>query len=117
MRASLVTGGGRGIGRAIALALGGPDTLVAVAGRTRAQLDAVARELDVKGGRRLVLEMDVTSDASVARAADQFLSAASYVDVLVNNAGVGGGQPVVGSDIEFEPRGSRQLPRIRRRMG
>ena len=100
MRVSLVTGGGRGIGRAIALALGGPDTLVAVAGRTRAQLDAVARELDVKGGRSLVLEMDVTSNASVARAADQFLAAASYVDVLVNNAGVGGGQPVVGSDIE-----------------
>jgi NAD(P)-dependent dehydrogenase (short-subunit alcohol dehydrogenase family) len=95
-----VTGGGRGIGRAIALALGGPDTLVAVAGRTRAQLDAVARELVVKGGRSLALEMDVTSDASVARAADQFLAAAPHVDVLVNNAGVGGGQPVVGSEIE-----------------
>ena len=100
MKVSLVTGGGRGIGRAIALALGGPDTLVAVAGRTRAQLDAVARELGVKGGRSLALEMDVTSDASVARAADQFLAAASHIDVLVNNAGVGGGQPVAGSDIE-----------------
>jgi len=100
LRVSFVTGGGRGIGRAIALALGGPDTLVAVAGRTRAQLDAVARELDVKGGRSVALEMDVTSDASVARAADQFLAAASHVDVLVNNAGVGGGQPVAGSDIE-----------------
>jgi ketoreductase len=95
-----VTGGGRGIGRAIALALGGPDSLVAVAGRTRAQLDGVARELEMKGGHALAIEMDVTSDASVARAAEQFRAAASHVDVLVNNAGVGGGQPVAGSDIE-----------------
>jgi NAD(P)-dependent dehydrogenase (short-subunit alcohol dehydrogenase family) len=95
-----VTGGGRGIGRAIALALGGPDTLVAVAGRTRAQLEEVARELEMKGGRGLAIEMDVTSDASVARAAERFRAAASHVDVLVNNAGVGGGQPVAGSDVE-----------------
>jgi NAD(P)-dependent dehydrogenase (short-subunit alcohol dehydrogenase family) len=96
----LVTGGGRGIGRAIALALGGPDTLVAVAGRTRSQVDSVARELDAKGGRGLAIEMDVTSEASVARAAEQLRAAAPHVDVLVNNAGVGGGQPVEGSDID-----------------
>jgi len=95
-----VTGGGRGIGRAIALALGGPDTLVAVAARTRAQLEDVARELEMKGGHGVAIEMDVTSDASVARAAEHFRAAASHVDVLVNNAGVGGGQPVAGSDVE-----------------
>lgn len=100
MTVSLVTGGGRGLGRAIALALGGPDTLVAVAGRTRSQLDAVARELEAKGGRGLAIEMDVTSDASVAGAVEQLRSAAPYVDVLVNNAGVGGGEPVAGSDIQ-----------------
>lgn len=95
-----MTGGGRGIGRAIALALGGPDTLVAVAGRTRAQLEDAARELEAKGGHGLAIEMDVTSDASVARAAEEFRAAAPHVDVLVNNAGVGGGQPVAGSDVE-----------------
>lgn len=100
MRVSLVTGGGRGIGRAIALALGGPDTVVAVAGRTRSQLEAVARELDGKGGRGVALEMDVTSDASVARAGDHLRAVAPHLDVLVNNAGVGGGEPVMGSDIE-----------------
>jgi NAD(P)-dependent dehydrogenase (short-subunit alcohol dehydrogenase family) len=97
---SVVTGGGRGIGRAIALALGGPDTLVAVAGRTRSQLDAVARELEAKGGRALPIEVDLTSEASVGRAGEELRAAAPRVDVLVNNAGVGGGEPVAGSDIE-----------------
>lgn len=94
-----MTGGGRGIGRAIALALGGPGTLVAVAGRTRSQLDAVARELDAKGGRGIAIEMDVTSEEAVSRAADRVRAAAPQVDVLVNNAGVGGGEPVAGSDV------------------
>ena len=46
MRVAMVTGGGRGIGRAIALALGGPDTLVAVGGRTQSQLESTARDIE-----------------------------------------------------------------------
>jgi NAD(P)-dependent dehydrogenase (short-subunit alcohol dehydrogenase family) len=95
-----VTGGSRGIGRAIALALGGPDTLVAIAARTRSQLDAVAREVEAKGGRGVAIEMDVTSESSVTRAADQLRAVTAHLNVLVNNAGVGGGQPVVGSEID-----------------
>jgi len=100
LRVTLVTGGGRGIGRAIALALGGPDTLVAVAGRTRAQLDAVARELEGRGGQAVCLQMDVTSEASVAAAIATLRASAPQIDVLVNNAGIGGGEPVEGSDVE-----------------
>jgi 3-hydroxybutyrate dehydrogenase len=100
MRVSLVTGGGRGIGRAIARALGGPQTLVAVAGRTRAQLDAAALDLEGLGGRALALEMDVTDERSVAAAIAKLRQAADHVDVLVNNAGIGGGEPIVGSDVE-----------------
>ena len=99
MRVAVVTGGGRGIGRAIALALGGPDTLVAVAGRTRSPLDAVARELESKGSPGLALEMDVTSEAAVTRAAEQLRAAAPHLDILVNNAGVGGGEPVAESNV------------------
>jgi len=65
MRVSLVTGGGRGIGRAIAHALAGPDTCVAVAARTRSEVDSTARELAQLGGRSLAIVMDVSDEASV----------------------------------------------------
>jgi len=100
LRGSLVTGGGRGIGRAIALALGGPGTSVAIAGRTRSQLESTAHELEAAGARAIPLEMDVTSEKSVARAIDTLREDMAQLDVLVNNAGVGGGEPVAGSDIE-----------------
>jgi len=100
MRTALVTGGGRGIGRAIAHALAGPDTVVAVAGRTRTQLHATAAELERLGGKALAIEMDVASDTSVAAGMKMLREAASRIDILVNNAGVGGGEPVQGSDIQ-----------------
>ena len=58
---SLVTGGGRGIGRAIALALGGVGTTVAIAGRTRSYLESTVRELEAAGAHAIPLEMDETS--------------------------------------------------------
>ena len=99
MRVSLVTGGGRGIGRAIAHALAGPDTCVAVAGRTRSQLESAARDLEGLGGQALAIEMDVTDETSVAEGVRELGLRAAHLDVLVNNAGVGGGEPVAGSDI------------------
>jgi ketoreductase len=99
MRTALVTGGGRGIGRAIARALGGADTLVAIAARTRSQLDATAQELTQLGGQAIAIEMDVANEASVAAGMKRLRDAVDRVDVLVNNAGVGGGEPVAGSDI------------------
>ena len=100
MRVSIVTGGGRGIGRAIARALAGPDTFVVVTGRTRSHLDSASLDLESLGGRALAVEMDVASDASVSRAMTQIAGAVAHVDVLVNNAGVGGGEPIGGSDVE-----------------
>ena len=99
MRVSLVTGGGRGIGWAIAHAIAGPDTCVTVAGRTRSQLDSTVRDLERLGGKALAIEMDVTSEASVADGMRELGRTAAHLDVLVNNAGVGGGEPVAGSNI------------------
>ena len=99
MRVSLVTGGGRGIGRAIATALAGPDTCVAVAGRTSSELDSTARDLEKLGGKAIAVEMDVTSEESVAAGMRELRRSVDHLDVLVNNAGIGGGEPVAGSDV------------------
>jgi NAD(P)-dependent dehydrogenase (short-subunit alcohol dehydrogenase family) len=99
MKTTLVTGGGRGIGRAIALAMAGPDTLVAVAARTAAQVEKTAADIEQRGGRALALTMDVANEASVAAAMKRLRGATDLLDVLVNNAGVGGGEPVAGSDV------------------
>jgi ketoreductase len=100
MRVSIVTGGGRGIGRAIARVLAGPDTFVVVAGRTRAHLESAALDLESLGGQALPVQMDVSNDASVASAVREVQKAVAHVDVLVNNAGIGGGEPIEGSDID-----------------
>jgi ketoreductase len=97
---ALVTGGGRGIGRAIAFALGGIGTTVAIAARTWSQLESTARELESAGARAIPIEMDVTSETSVACAVDALRADVPHVNILVNNAGIGGGEPVAGSDIE-----------------
>jgi ketoreductase len=99
MRVSIVTGGGRGIGRAIARALAGPDTFVIVTGRTQVQLESTALDLESLGGGALPVSMDVTDPDSVGKAVQEISGAVAHVDVLVNNAGTGGGEPIAGSDI------------------
>lgn len=85
----LVTGGGRGIGRAIALRFARAGAFVAVAARTRGELERVAAECDAAGGRGLAVELDVTDLASVQRGIETVLAATGEaLDVLVNNAGV-----------------------------
>jgi ketoreductase len=94
----LITGGGRGIGRAIALAFAGPGATVAIAARTPAQLERAAAEIRQRGADAIPLTMDVRDASSVAAGFARLKERAPGLDVLVNNAGVGGGQPVEGSD-------------------
>ena len=94
----LVTGGGRGIGRAIALAFAEPGATVAIAARTRAHLEETARAIGDRGAKGLALTMDVTSEESVRHALDELSALGMKIDVLVNNAGVGGGKPVHETD-------------------
>ena len=87
-RAALVTGASSGIGRAIALALGGEGARVAITGRRRALLEEVAREIAAAGsGPATVIVHDALDESypeAVARAAT---AALGTVEILVNNAG------------------------------
>jgi NAD(P)-dependent dehydrogenase (short-subunit alcohol dehydrogenase family) len=100
MRTVLVTGGGRGIGRAIALAFADASSHIVVGGRTRSTLEATSDLIRNKGARATAMVLDVSDRESVAAGLVEVGQQVEAIDVLVNNAGVGGGQPVRGSDID-----------------
>jgi 3-oxoacyl-[acyl-carrier protein] reductase len=88
-RVALVTGAGRNIGRAIALALADAGAAVAVnARRSQGEADGVAAEIEAAGGRALAVLADVTDPAAVARMVDAVEARLGRIDILVNNAAV-----------------------------
>jgi len=84
----IVTGAGSGIGRAIATAFGAAGARVVLCGRNTANLQAVADEIAVAGGRATPLATDICDTASVDACVEKVLADFGRVDVLVNNAGV-----------------------------
>lgn len=83
-----LTGGGRGIGQALALAFAQEGGKVVLTARTQSQIEAVASEIKAAGGEALAIPMDVTRLNQVKEAVDMAVKAFGTVDVLVNNAGV-----------------------------
>lgn len=90
---ALITGGGRGIGRAIALMFAQHGARIAVAARTRAQVESVAREI---GEKAIAVVCDVANPASVAE-----MFADLEPDILVNNAGIAESAPFVDTSDEL----------------
>jgi 2-hydroxycyclohexanecarboxyl-CoA dehydrogenase len=86
-KTALVTGGGRGIGRAIALALAQEGAQVAVLDILADNAAAVAREIEAMGVKALALPADLTKRAQVERAVADTLAQFGQIDILVNNAG------------------------------
>ncbi len=87
-RTALVTGGGRGIGREIALALAGAGAAVAVLGRNATALDETAAAITDAGGRALAVPCDVGDAGAVRDAFAATRASFGPVTILVNNAGI-----------------------------
>ncbi len=94
-RVAIVTGGGRGIGRATALALAREGAAVAVAARSAAELEETVRLVHDQGGSALAVPTDVRQADQVRAMVEKTVDAFGPVDILVNNAGVARFAPVL----------------------
>jgi 7-alpha-hydroxysteroid dehydrogenase len=100
-RVAVVTGGGQGIGRGIALGLAEAGADVVVGARTRADLDEVVARIEEAGGRALAVVTDVLVDDDRRRLVDAAVERFGRLDVLVNNAGGTGPRPAMATSERF----------------
>lgn len=97
-KVAFVTGGGRGLGKAIALGFAREGAAVAVAARTTEELQATVEELEEIGAKAVAVHLDVTSSKDVAGSRARIESTLGPVDVLVNNAGIHDPKPFLDYD-------------------
>jgi 3-oxoacyl-[acyl-carrier protein] reductase len=108
-RTALVTGGSRGIGRAVALALAGRGAAVAVNyARREDQASAVVETIRAAGGRALAVQADVADRGQVQTMVERVAADLGPVGVLVNNAGIA----TRGSLDDFDPAGFERMRRV-----
>ena len=93
-KVAIVTGGGRGIGRATTLALAQEKVKVVVVSRTLSAVEAVADEIRKKGQEALAIAADVSQKSAVDSMVKQTLERFGRIDILVNNAGVAANNPI-----------------------
>jgi NAD(P)-dependent dehydrogenase (short-subunit alcohol dehydrogenase family) len=99
-RVVVVTGAGRGSGRAIALEFARLGARLALVARTESQIQEVAREIETLNQSALTVAADITDEGQIARMAERVVSTFGTVDVLVNNAGIVARGPVEATSLE-----------------
>jgi 3-oxoacyl-[acyl-carrier protein] reductase len=97
-RVAIVTGAGSGIGHAIALRAAREGASVVVADRAASAGAATLAEIEQMGGQGLFVETDVSRASDTQRLVEATLAAFDRVDVVVNNAGIGGGDDILATD-------------------
>ena len=95
---AIITGGGRGIGRAIAIAYAESGASVCVTARTASEIDQVTAEIKQSGGRAIAVTCDVSDRESVETMIERTISEFGRLDILMNNAGGGLERTLVGED-------------------
>src|SRR6185436_5137783 len=94
-RQAFVTGGGRGIGRAVALDLARAGAAVAISSRSRADVEAVCDAIRALGVKAVALPLDVRRSGDVQQAVNEVRRVLGGLDILVNGAGVAPSAPLV----------------------
>ena len=98
-KVAIVTGAGRGIGKAVSVSLAKAGCRVVLAARTREQIEAVQKEILSQGGDALAIPTDLTVDEDIQRLVEESQAKWGAVDILINNAGWGKRAPVVGASL------------------
>ncbi len=97
---AIVTGAGRGIGKAVSLVLARSGAAVALASRSEAELGKVRKEIEESEGRAIVVPTDLTRDEEIERLIQETVGQWGSIDCLINNAGWGKHSPVVKAKME-----------------
>ena len=99
-KVALITGGGTGIGRGVALELSAVGCHVVVCGRRKAPLEEVMEALSAKRGQGLAVAGDVSEADDVERIVNAAREKFGQIDILINNAGIGGGGAIHSHDLQ-----------------
>ncbi len=97
---AIVTGAGRGIGKAISRSLSAEGAAVVLAARSKVEIDAVAAECRTEGPEAIAVQTDITRPADVRNLIETAVHTFGRIDLLVNNAGIGFFKPVVEMSLE-----------------
>jgi 3-oxoacyl-[acyl-carrier protein] reductase len=85
-KVAIITGGGRGIGKAVSLAFANEGAAVVVAARTLSRVEDVAKEIKAKGGKAKAIQTDISDHSQIKRMVAQTIDEHGQIDILVNNA-------------------------------